>query len=625
MRRISRHHAVHLLVLCSAACGGGTGDGTGDGPGPDEPTRITVASGSLGSARYGTRLSPSPTVLVRGESGPLQDVRVTFTVREGAGTLAGGTDVTNADGIATVPEWTLGSSPGLNVVRATAGSAWTDIEALATAGPASVATAVAGDGQEWVEGGTVPVRPAVRVSDGTFPVSGVPVSFAVTGGSGRLTIDHVTTDREGVASVGSWRLGTVGANTLSATVAGIPEPVVFRATAVPMVVSAIVPVAGDAQTGFANNFAARQPVVEVLNQYDQPAEGVVVAFSTAGGGGTISQAVDTTGPDGRAALGAWRFGPAGPQALSASAGGNVTTFSATVTPAPSSALAIEVRYTGTPPDPALQAHFTTAAARWSEIIVGDLPASTADLSGIYLNLGPDLGGFIPCSPPLAGSDAQIDDMVVFARVMVIDGPGGILGAATQGHARADGTTITGCMILDAGDLELMAANGIVVDVILHEMGHIIGIGSAWRDSGLLVGGCPTPWLKPYFIGESARQAFRASLTAAFPDSIVPVEGGLNGVLMPCGSGTRDSHWREDVMGSELMTGFVNEGQNPLSVITAAAIRDLGYVVNDAASDGFSLIRAPALRSPADRVMLRELDLTGRRYLIDADGRPMRIW
>ena len=43
-----------------------------------------------------------------------------------------------------------------------------------------------------------------------------------------------------------------------------------------------------------------------------------------------------------------------------------------------------------------------------------------------------------------------------------------------------------------------------------------------------------------------------------------------------GPGTRLSHWRESVLNNELMTGFLNLGENPLSRITAGSMRDLGY-------------------------------------------------
>jgi hypothetical protein len=58
-----------------------------------------------------------------------------------------------------------------------------------------------------------------------------------------------------------------------------------------------------------------------------------------------------------------------------------------------------------------------------------------------------------------------------------------------------------------------------------------------------------------------------------------------------GPGTRGSHWRESVFGNELMTGFIDAGSNPLSAVTAASLRDEGYLVDDAQSDPFSFLAA----------------------------------
>lgn len=622
-RPSARVACAYALLALSAACGSG-GDDDDGGP---QPTSITVASGNFGSSRYGTVLAPAPTILVAGASGPMSGVTVTFAVTLGDGTLASTTAVSNASGVATLPAWTLGPAPGENKVRATVGSLARDITAIATAGPPSALTIEAGNNQEWVERATVPVRPAVKVTDGTFGVVGVQVTFAVTGGNGTVSIPQVTSNADGIATVGNWRMGDVGTNTLSASVNGIATPVTFTADAEALVVTNLARVAGDAQVGYANNFAGALPVVEVKNQFDQPAEGVVVTFAVAGGGGTSVGNVDTTGINGLASPGSWRFGPAGAQSLSATAAAASTTFTATTTTAPASQFSIEVRYLGTPPGGSTQAVFTAAANRWSQIIIGDLSDNTANLPLVSVNLD---GNITTCSPALAGPAAQIDDMVVFVGVNAFDGPGGILAAATPALSRtAGGTTITGCMFLDEAD----ADNPVLADIILHEMGHVIGIGSNWPDQNLIVGNCPTGSLKPYFIGASTRMAFRGSLTTVFADSIVPVEGSENGLGVtpaPCingqSDGTRDSHWAEAVLNSELMTGYVEvPGPNPLSAITAASIRDLGYVVNDAASDAFSLLRAPAVRAPGQRIRLHELDLTGRRQVVDRDGSIVRIW
>jgi hypothetical protein len=50
----------------------------------------------------------------------------------------------------------------------------------------------------------------------------------------------------------------------------------------------------------------------------------------------------------------------------------------------------------------------------------------------------------------------------------------------------------------------------------------------------------------------------------------------------------DSHWRDTVFGAELMTGFVNEGGNPMSRVTIASLQDLGYQVNMDAAQPYQL-------------------------------------
>jgi hypothetical protein len=74
--------------------------------------------------------------------------------------------------------------------------------------------------------------PSVLVKDqNSEPVAGVTVSFVITSGGGSVTGASVATDASGIATVGSWTLGTsAGLNTLTAT-AGALTPVVFSATA----------------------------------------------------------------------------------------------------------------------------------------------------------------------------------------------------------------------------------------------------------------------------------------------------------------------------------------------------------------------------------------------------------
>src|SRR5207237_4861537 len=79
----------------------------------------------------------------------------------------------------------------------------------------------------------VPIPPSVIVKDASGnPVPGVGVTFAVAPGSGSITGATQTTDAGGIATVGSWTLGTTaGANSLTATSAGLAgSPVTFTAT-----------------------------------------------------------------------------------------------------------------------------------------------------------------------------------------------------------------------------------------------------------------------------------------------------------------------------------------------------------------------------------------------------------
>ena len=47
-----------------------------------------------------------------------------------------------------------------------------------------------------------------------------------------------------------------------------------------------------------------------------------------------------------------------------------------------------------------------------------------------------------------------------------------------------------------------------------------------------------------------------------------------------------------------MTGFIDTGTNPLSVVSTASMGDIGYLVNYAASDSYTVPVAAAAAAPA---------------------------
>jgi hypothetical protein len=622
-----RVHVYHLLaaVLGASACGGDNG-----GPGGDQPTSIAINAGNTQAVKYGSPVSVAPSVVVTNASGPMVGVTVTFTVTSGGGTVTGGTTTTDAQGIATVGAWTLGPAPGVNTLRATAGSISVNITATGVTGPPSAISIVSGNNQTWVQGSLVPAAPSVVVTDGQFPVPGASVQFAVASGGGSVSGPNQATGSDGIARVGGWRLGSSPTNTLTATVLNTSiAPATFTATAEPLVISAVTKVDGDNQNGFAGNFADKKPTVAVLNQFGQPTEGVAVTFSVSGG--TIYTGTTTTALNGQVQLPWWRYGGAGPQSITATAGAAPpVVFSATANPVPISDYRINVSYpvvTGVPqPSAAIKQVFTDAVARWQSIIVGGLPPVTltgSDVVGPFsINTGITGVGTVPCIPQIANQ--TVKDVNIYVYIRPIDGASGtnILGLATPVYVR-DGTQLpfAGCMIFDEANIDQLLAGGGLSNVILHEMGHVFGFGTIWDEKSLLLGQCPTS-STPSFIGQSSQEAFVAALVTGgvYNDPITPVEGEGT-----CNDGTRDGHWSESVMGNELMTGFLNSGSNPLSAITSASLRDLGYVVNDVPSDPYtvpSVTAALRIGAAADRI--HELHVPVPIIVTDSRGRTTRV-
>ena len=204
--------------------------------------------------------------------------------------------------------------------------------------------------------------------------------------------------------------------------------------------------------------------------------------------------------------------------------------------------------------------FEKAAKRWSEIITGDLPSVT--IEGV-----------------------EIEDLLIDANGVAIDGPGRVLGQAGPTHLR-DGSLlpVKGIMEFDTGDLSALEADGSLQDVILHEMGHVIGIGTLWQALSLLDGAGSQ---NPTFTGQAAMREYAGLLGV---DEPLPVPVANMG-----GPGTRDGHWREQTFGDELMTGFLSGEDRPLSRLTTASIEDLGYEICLEAAESYALPSKARLR------------------------------
>jgi len=557
---------------------------TATAPGAMSPVVFTAA-GTVGPASLveklegdgqtftaGRQLPIRPKVRVTDQFGnAVANVDVTFQVASGGGTTGTFPITTNAAGEATSSGWTLGATPGPNTLTATAAGASATFTATGQSGPVTIAIA-AGDSQSTVVGTVLPNQPQALITDALgLPVPGAVVVFNVQLGGGSISADTVLTDANGLASV-TWTLGTIaGQNLVAADAPGLGT-VVFVATGLPDAPAALSVAFGDQQFGAINQPLAFTPGALVTDQFGNPVPGVSVNFAVTGGGGSVLGAPSISDSVGVASPQSWTLGPAtGANTLEASVAGlTPITFTATALTA---VYDIEVIRIGGGGGPGVAQAFTDAELRWESVIVGDLP--DVDFSANPLDS-------LTCGPNPMVADT-VDDLRIYVQLQMIDGPGNVLGSAGPCATRSGtSTSVVGFMRFDIDDVNALAQQGILGDVILHEMGHILGVGTLWG-SMLVNPSLPNnPGADTHFTGPLAITAFDAVGGTTFGGSKVPVENSQGG------QGTRDSHWRESTFNNELMTGFVDPNSNPMSIVTIQSLADLGYTVNAAGADPYSL-------------------------------------
>ena len=209
--------------------------------------------------------------------------------------------------------------------------------------------------------------------------------------------------------------------------------------------------------------------------------------------------------------------------------------------------------------PASVANATRAAAlRWSDIITGDL-AAYEDVS----------------------TGEVIDDIVIDVQIGLLgggdDGEGGALANAGPRGVRSEGASAGLPYRMAVGIDPDDADNPGLIDIMIHEMGHGIGLFTTSNFTANIPN-----FPDAYYTGTNAVREYGAIFGATADANGVPVE--TDGVF---GDGTAFVHWDEDALGNEILTGYMNPGSNPISKITVGALEDMGYQVNYDKADDYS--------------------------------------
>lgn len=313
-------HEYTGLATSSSLTQSGRGSGAAATSGTSPSVTTTVAN-SLVLGCFTTSGVPTYTAGTQGPSG--------YTLDD-ANSLAG----------IQIEEQVLSSTASLTADMAFSASVnWASYILVFKYAAGAVATSIAsnsGDAQSAIAGAAVATPPSVIVKDASNnPVSGVSVTFAVASGGGSVSGASQVTDGSGIATVGSWTLGTVaGSNSLTASSGTLTgSPVTFTATGIAGAAASIAANAGDHQTAPPNTNVAVAPSVIVKDANGNVVSGVSVTFAVGSGGGSVTGAAATTDTGGVATVGSWTLGgTAGSNTLTAtSAGltGSPVTFTAT--------------------------------------------------------------------------------------------------------------------------------------------------------------------------------------------------------------------------------------------------------------------------------------------------------
>jgi hypothetical protein len=153
-----------------------------------------------------------------------------------------------------------------------------------------------------------------------------------------------------------------------------------------------------------------------------------------------------------------------------------------------------------------------AVAMWNDIVSNTLPLTP---------LPPDLSDASELGCPahqFPSGTTQLTGLTIFVSVGAIDFRGGTLAQASACAFSSDDGRIAfgtlrprvGWMTFDEDDVEMLSTSAALDRVVLHEIGHVLGIGVLWSELGLL-SIPPTPFEpgNPTYTGRGGKEGYEA--------------------------------------------------------------------------------------------------------------------
>ncbi|MXW17380.1 MAG: hypothetical protein F4Z83_07550 [Gemmatimonadetes bacterium] len=204
----------------------------------------------------------------------------------------------------------------------------------------------------------------------------------------------------------------------------------------------------------------------------------------------------------------------------------------------------------------------------------------------------------------------VDDVAIFVRTRSIDGRRGRLAEARLCLTRQDTYfPIVGVIRFDRADMAEMHADGWLEEVAMHEILHVMGIGTNFLAHKLAGGGSDR-----HFTGPRAIAAFNAAGGTDYTGNKVPTD-------------QRWAHWRESVLDAELMTPSAEVGSlQPMSLITLQALADLGFNVDLSFAEDYELPSSGPQpdEDPGFVFDLSDDVIAGPIVVIDREGKIVRV-